>query len=162
MDLRGTRYYFVFLQDTEGIQSNMVTVASAQPHAGPGGRITSLSTRSWGLAAVYRMYPRVERVDFSPPIHLSLSLRIPPRILGGVSPRPFPPFEDVSRPILPSYPRANRRNDNWQLPPFFRGAKRKQITPQSSRPFLVSRRLLLLLRFLLSQPTDIHIPPLSD
>lgn len=99
----------------EGIQSNMVTVASAQPHAGPGGRIISLSLSAGGLPpAVYRIYPRVERVDFSPSsFSISDSRATTPR---------------TSLPRISIYsrqPRANRRNDNWQQAPFFRRAKAK-------------------------------------
>lgn len=61
---------------------------------------------------------RIERVDFSPPI-------LPH---SSSDPRP---------PLLPPTPGPIEENDNPPLP-LFRGAKRKQITPQSSRPSLLS------------------------
>lgn len=62
-------------------QSNMVTVASAQPHAGPGGRIIGALLRGWVI--VYRI-TRVRRVvspsaPTCPRRHLSLSLSLPRR-----------------------------------------------------------------------------------
>ena len=118
----------------------MVTVASAQPHAGPGGRIISLSTRSWGLAAVYRMYPRVERVDLSP-IPLSLS-RIPPRIYmcGHDEHFSFPPSRrciSTTADSTDSTPGPIQGNDNCQPSPLFPWRKAKAdyaaiIAPLSS------------------------------
>lgn len=112
----------------------MVTVASAQPHAGPGGRIISLSTRSWGLAAVYRMYPRVERVDLSPS-HSSSNIYVRPRRIS-----PSPPSRrciSTAADSTDSTPGPIQGNDNCQPSPLFPWRKAKAdyaaiIAPLSS------------------------------
>ena len=140
----------------------MVTVASAQPHAGPGGRIISLSTRSWGLAAVYRMYPRVERVDLSPiPLslsHSSSNIYVRPR-------RAFllPPLEEMyldSGRFYRFHPRANpRKRQLPTLPPFSVAQSESRLRRNHRAPFLL---LLCFLPFLRNQPIYIFVPLLSN
>ena len=132
----------------------MVTVASAQPHAGPGGRIISLSTRSWGLAAVYRMYPRVERVDLSPS-HSSSNIYVRPRRISP-SPPPSRMYLDSGR-FYRFHPRANpRKRQLPTLPPFSVAQSESRLRRNHRAPFLL---LLCFLPFLRNQPIYIFVPP---
>lgn len=102
----------------------MVTVASAQPHAGPGSRIISLSLSC-----------RQPFIGYIPVSRGLISLPLPPHPHSSsvsdsraTTPRvsPLSLLLAGSRILIYSrQPRANRRNDNWQRAPFFRRAKAK-------------------------------------